>query len=280
MYYRYSRKWVDLFEQEPGMIEVETAHFIKGMHNLMGALFDLQNGSKLTAAIHTFEKLSKRKVVIQNDNHNLLCFQYLYLAKINLHFIEGTFSEGLHLIPHLEDRLTTYEPYLDRHRVLIFYYKIACLYFGSGKYDKTIEYLNKIINWKVDLRTDLQCYARLLHLIAHYEMGNFDLLEYLIKSVYRFMSKMENLSVLEEEIFRFLRNSFHLSKRELPAAFEQLLKRIRKLEDSRFETRAFVYLDIISWLESKIKNVPVQTIIQEKFKKRALTKNNKKQKPS
>ncbi len=280
MYYRYAQKWVDLFERAPEMIEVETAHFIKGMHNLMGALFDLQNGSKLAAAIHTFENLSKRKVVVQNDNHNLLCFQYLYLAKINLHFIEGTFSDGLHLVSHLEERLTTYEPYLDRHRVLIFYYKIACLYFGSGKYEKTIEYLNKIINWKVDLRTDLQCYARLLHLIAHYEMGNFDLLEYLIKSVYRFMSKMENLSVLEEEIFKFLRNSFHLNKRELPAAFEQLLLRIRKLEENRFETRAFVYLDIISWLESKIKNVPVQSIIQEKFKKRAVTKNNKKQKSS
>ena len=94
------------------------------------------------------------------------------------------------------------------------------------------------------------------------------------------MSKMENLSVLEEEIFKFLRNSFHLNKRELPAAFEQLLLRIRKLEENRFETRAFVYLDIISWLESKIKNMPVQAIIQEKFKKRALTKNNKKQKSS
>ena len=52
----------------------------------------------------------------------------------------------------------------------------------------------------VYLRTDLQCYARLLHLIAHYELGNYDLLEYLFKSVYRFMAKMENLSVVEEEI--------------------------------------------------------------------------------
>jgi tetratricopeptide (TPR) repeat protein len=70
---------------------------------------------------------------------------------------------------------------MDRHRILVFYYKIASLYFGSGDFDKSIDYLNKIINWKVDLRTDLQCYARLLHLIAHYELGNFDLLEYLIE---------------------------------------------------------------------------------------------------
>ena len=148
----------------------------------------------------------------------------------------------------------------------MFYYKISSLYFGSGDYDNTINYLNKIINWKVDLRTDLQCYARLLHLIAHYEMGNFDILEYLIKSVYRFMAKMENLSIVEEEIFKFLRNSFHLSYRKLKPEFEKLLMKLKSLENNRFETRAFAYLDIISWLESKVYEKPLQEIIKDKNK--------------
>ncbi len=147
----------------------------------------------------------------------------------------------------------------------VFYYKFACLYFGSGDYENTIKYLNKIINWKMDLRTDLQCYSRLLHLIAHYELGNYDLLEYLIKSVYRFMAKMENLSLVEEEIFRFLRKSFELSPKKLKPEFGYLLERLKTYEKNRFETRAFLYLDIISWLESKIRDVPVQKIIREKF---------------
>jgi len=155
--------------------------------------------------------------------------------------------------------------HLDRHRVLVFYYKFASLYFGSGDYDQTILYLNQIINWKVDLRTDLQCYSRLLHLIAHYELGNYQLLEYLIKSVYRFMAKMGNLSLVEEEIFKFLRKSFKLSPKQLKPEFENLLARLKTYEKNRFETRVFAYLDIISWLESKIRNVPVQDIIREKF---------------
>lgn len=264
-YYRYTQKWVDLFALFPEMVEVETAHYIKGMHNLMAAHFDLQNAPRLVDTINDFEKFTRRKVVLQNDNYKILSFQYLYLAKINLHFIEGTFTEGLRLVPHLEEQLDQYDQYLDRHRVLVFYYKIACLCFGSGKNEKAIEYLSKIINWKVDLRTDLQCYARLLHLIAHYELGNFNLLEYLIKSVYRFMAKMENLSDVEEEVFDFLRRSFSLQPHALKPAFEQLLHRIKKFEGNRYESRAFVYLDIISWLESKISNVDVQTIIRQKY---------------
>ena len=272
LYYRYTQKWVDLFEKYEGMLEAETAHYIKGMHNLMGAHFDLQNEPKLNEAILQFEKFTQRKVVQQNENYRMLCFVYLYIAKINKHFLEGTFTDGLRLVPHIEEKLEEYALYLDRHRILVFYYKIACLYFGSGNNEKAIEYLNKIIHWKVDLRTDLQCYARLLHLIAHFELSNFDLLEHLIKSVYRFMGKMQNLTALEEEIFRFLRQSFKLTPDKTKPAFEKLLQRIRKYEGNRFETRAFLYLDIISWLESKIENVKVQDVIRQKFRKRKSNK--------
>jgi hypothetical protein len=271
-YYRYTQKWVDLFHNELFMIEVETTLYIKAMHNLMSAHFDLQNYEKMTETLERFEKFCNSSVVVQNENNLIQTFVYLSTARINKHFLEGTFTEGLELIPGIIEKLKEYELYLDRHRVLIFYYKIASLYFGSGDSSTTIDYLNKIINWKVDLRTDLQCYSRLLHLIAHYELGNYDLMEYLIKSVYRFMYKMENLSIVEEEIFSFLRRSFHLSKSNIKPELEKLLLKLKMYEHNRFETRAFLYLDIISWLESKIQNIPVQEVIRNKFlerKKRA-----------
>lgn len=264
-YYRYSQKWVDIFDEHPGMLQTETAIYIKGMHNLMGAYFDLLNHQKLSEAIKKFERFAASRIVQQNENNRILTYQYLYTARINLYFLQGTFTKGLRLVPFLEKMLKEYGPYLDTHRVLVFYYKIACLYFGSGDNEKAIDYLNRIINYKADLRTDLQCYARLLHLIAHYELGNFDLLEYLIKSVYRYMAKMENLSKVEEEMFAFLRRSFHVGAHALKPEFEKLLNKLKKYEGNALESRAFVYLDVISWLESKISGVNVQDVIREKF---------------
>jgi hypothetical protein len=264
-YYRYTQKWVNLFDEHPGMLQTETAIYSKGMHNLMGAYFVLMDNKKLADAIKRFERFAKSKIVEQNENNRILAYQYLYTARINLYFLQGTFTKGLRLVPFLEEMLKEYGPYLDTHRVLIFYYKIASLYFGSGDNEKAIDYLNRIINQKGDLRTDLQCYARLLHLIAHYELGNFDLLEYLIKSVYRYMAKMENLSKVEEEMFAFLRNSFRVGAHALKPEFEKLLSKLRKYEGNPLESRAFVYLDVISWLESKISGVNVQDVISEKF---------------
>jgi hypothetical protein len=264
-YYRYSQKWVNLFTEFPGLLKVETANYIKGMHNLMGAQFNLLSQEKLAKNIRQFEQFVKQKHLEENENNRILAYQYLYTARINLYFLQGTFTKGLRLVPFLEEMLKKYGLYLDTHRVLVFYYKIACLYFGSGNNEKAIDYLNRIINQKGDLRTDLQCYSRLLHLIAHYELGNFDLLEYLIKSVYRYMAKMENLSKVEEEMFAFLRRSFKVGAGALKPEFERLLSKLKKYEANQLESRAFLYLDVISWLESKISGVNVQDVIREKF---------------
>lgn len=264
-YYKYSQKWIDLFEQQPGMIKVETSAYIKGMHNLLSAHFSLINTEKLVQTIKQFEQFARQKHLQHNEINRILAYQYLYTARINLYFLQGNFTKGIKLVPFLEKMLKEYGLYLDTHRVLVFYYKIACLYFGSGDNEKAIDYLNRIINQRGDLRTDLQCYARLLHLIAHYELGNFELLEYLIKSVYRYMANMESLSRVEEEMFAFLRRSFRVGAHALKPEFEKLLTKLKKYEGNPLESRAFVYLDVISWLQSKISGVHVQDIIKEKF---------------
>jgi hypothetical protein len=43
------------------------------------------------------------------------------------------------------------------------------------------------------------------------------------------------------------------------------LNKIKHFEKSRFETRAFAYLDIISWVESKLYEKPVSTVIRDKY---------------
>lgn len=275
LYYRYTQKWVDIFHQEPDMIQVETSHYIRGLHNLVSAHFDLRNYDKFEQMLRFFEKFAESDTVRNNENNKILVFVYLYTAEINGHFMKGTFDEGVKLVPTIIEKLKEYSLYLDTHRVLVFYYKIASLYFGSGDYDNTVTYLTRIINWKINLRNDLQCYARLLHLIAHYELGNYELLEYLTKSVYRFMAKMENLSGVEEEIFLFLRKSFNLKPKELKPEFEKLLAKLKKIEASKFESRAFAYLDIISWLESKISGQKVQDVIREKYLERRKAKQNR-----
>ena len=79
------------------------------------------------------------------------------------------------------------------------------------------------------------------------------------------MAKMENLTVVEDAMFKFLRQSFTLSPRKLKPDLEKFLHKIKHLEKNRFETRAFAYLDIISWVESKVYAKPMSEIIRNKY---------------
>ena len=279
MYYRYTQKWVDLFQEQPSMIDVETGHYIKGLHNLLNAHFDLRNSEKFSRTLEEFQRFSNSRIVTEHENFRVQTFIYITQAKINQHFMKGTFKEGLTLVPFVEKKLEEYSLFLDKHRILVFNYKIATLYFGSGDFDTCIDYLQRIINDTVDLRNDLQCYARLLHLMAHYELGNFQLMDSLIRSVFRFMARMENFTVVEEEMFRFLKSAFRFNRSELRHALENFLNKIKHLEKNRFETRAFAYLDIISWVESKVYQRPMSEIINDKYlaQKKRRYKTQKKQ---
>jgi len=69
-------------------------------------------------------------------------------------------------------------------------------------------------------------------------------------------------------MFKFLRHSFQLPRHKLKSELETFLQKIKKFEKNRFETRAFAYLDIISWVESKVYQKPMATIINDKYLQR------------
>ena len=108
-----------------------------------------------------------------------------------------------------------------------------------------------------------------MHLMAHYELGNNELMEYLTKSVYRFMAKKENLTIIEKEMFKFVRKAFHLSHTAMKKELEIFLDKIKGLEKNRFETRLFAYMDVISWVESKVYRKTMGEILQEKYEDRS-----------
>ncbi|WP_246269456.1 hypothetical protein [Chitinophaga oryzae] len=266
MYYRYTQKWVDLFKQYPTLQQTDMDLYIKAQHNLLTAHFYTSNFEKFKSALCDLETFIRANEESFHENTRTSAFVYLYTAKINRYFLEGTFSQGLAMVPELESEISNHTLKIDQHRVLVFYYKIACLYFGSGDNSKAIFYLNKIINLKIgNLRADIQCFARILHLIAHYELENYSLVEYLIKSVYHFISKHKDLGLVMEAIMKFLRRYIYANPKELRSAFVDLKDRLEQISEDPYERRSFLYLDIISWLESKIENIPVQEVIHRKF---------------
>ena len=263
--YRYSRKWVDLFTDNPEMTNIQTDIYLKGIHNLLSSLFMIRHYSRFSEVLEMLCNFEQQNAGKLDENNTLLLYMFIYVNRLNKHILEGTFTRGLEIIPQIEQFIETNRLKLDNHRILIFYYKMACLYFGHGDYKSAIRYLNEIINYKdVNLREDIHCFARILNLISHYELQNDELVEYQVRSTYRFLVKMEDMQTVQQHIFRFLRNLSYIQPENLHREFKKLHQKLIKLKDDPYEKRPFLYLDIISWLESKMENRPVQEIIHKK----------------
>ncbi len=265
--YKYSHKWVTLFYDNKNMIYLNPVFFLKGNHYLLESLFMLKYKTNFKKYLELLEETIHDPQFPVNDNITSLSFLYLYNNKLNYHILEGTFTESEYLIPEILNKIKLHSEHLDEHHEMLFYYKIASIYFGTEKYTESIFYLEKIINNKnLYVREDLACFARLLCLIAHYETGKDFNLESQLKSTYTFLIKMNDLHEVQKEIIRFLKKLNSIYPSDIKKEFIRMKERFIELEKNKYEKRAFLYLDIISWLESKIENRKISDIIKEKAK--------------
>jgi len=267
--YQYAHKWYNLFEEHPEMIVPKIEYYIKAFNNLLAAQFKLFKLREFEEYSEKFEKIPEIQGLNLTFNIERQIFKYSSLHKINKYFMLGEFTEGTKIIPEIAKGLKKYETSMDTHTVTIFYYKFACMYFGDEDYRQTIFWLNKIINAKdVNIRSDIHGFARLLSLISHWELNETDLIDYHIRSTYRYLTKKSDFHLYQQYILKFLRKLRNILPDELKQAFIDLKEDLLPLRNNAYEKRAFLYFDIISWLESKIENRSNQEIIREKAMKR------------
>ncbi len=267
-YYKYSQKWVDGFHQNQHLIKDDLVLYFKGLHNALNALYMANKTDKFrqnyAAYVHFGDLHLNAMSETQKSNYHL--FKYVHL--LNQVFLEGSYDEAISKLSPLKKLLKKNDFNWDVNREMVFYYKIACVYFGADDFNNTIEYLNKITNSPIGgLREDIQCFARFLSLISHFELGNDVLVSYQIKSVYRFLAKMEDLQAVQKEILNFVRRTPQMTKSNLKSEFILLREKLDQYQNDEYEKRPFLYLDIISWLDSKINNKRIQLVIQEKMNK-------------
>lgn len=174
---------------------------------------------------------------ICQENIGIQIFRYSSKHKIERYFMLGEFDKGSKEVDKITKELKHYKDKLNQYDLLLFHYKFACMYFGNAQYKETILWLNEIINTKdVDLRADILSFARILNLISHYELNHTDLVDYYIKSTYRFLSKKEDLHLFQTKIIKFLKKlNMVRTDKELRFAFKDLRDQLVPLANNPYE---------------------------------------------
>ena len=79
------------------------------------------------------------------------------------------------------------------------------------------------------------------------------------------MNKIKNRSKLQEESLRFFSKINRKGKSDHTILFKEFSDVLNKLQDDPYEKRAFLYLDIYSWVQSKVLRKSVSEVVQSQF---------------
>lgn len=267
--YAYAEKWVELFREQKALVKPKLELYINGLNYLLIAQNKLGKYHEFQETKRELRTLNKLPRHYYNENIRLKLLKYTFVHEFNSLFLGGDFDRGVELIERLSSGLQGFIQQLDKHSRVIFFYKTACLYFGASQFKKTIYWLNEMLNTtQSDLREDIHGFARIVMLISHYELNNIELIQYYVRSTYRFLLKKEDMHQFQKLILGFLRGLHPgLAEEVMIQRFELLFEKMLMLQQDTFESRAFVYFDIVSWLESKIQKRSIQEIIKEKSEK-------------
>ncbi len=267
--HQYATKWVNLFEEEPEIKKMDPDLYMRGIHYQLTCLYNLGYYKDFEQTLRTLEKFVQNETRNFNTTSNLIAFLYLYTSKLNHHFITGTFHEGIKTADEVEKKLKVFDHYLDPHRIMVFYFKIAWMHFGNGDFPTSLDYLNKIIYLDVGvLREDIQAYARIFSLIVHYELNNYQLLEYQIISVTRYLNKLQDPNKMQREILNLVSRILYKPPEIVIREFKKFEKTAITLGKNIPEKKALIYLDIEAWVQSKITGKSLKSVIQSRFKQK------------
>ena len=268
--HKHNKEILNLFEKNTQHIHKDPRKYLSMQQNLIVWQYQLK---EYEDALQSTEKLKQFAIQERtNLTENLFARTFFYLNTVHLllHSRLGEYESGVKLVPVFRKEFEKYKirP-LNKETEWMFYDAVAGNYFGAGNFSEAIRWYNKIINdTEGDIRNDMQCLTRIISLIAHYELGNQELLRYMVKWTYRYLIKRNRLYKFETIILDFIsKKSLHIdTRKKIATAFTELKKELEKLLPDKFQRRPLDDFEYIEWLESKIQNKPFAEIIREKLR--------------
>src|SRR5690606_5919461 len=113
-----------------------------------------------------------------------------------------------------------------KEQQVLFTYHKAISYFGIGDYKRALSFVNDVLNDnEQNLQQDIYSFARIFNIVLHYELENYDFLEYVIKSTNRYLSKQGRDYETENMIIKYIRK---LAKVLSPADKHEVFVSLKK----------------------------------------------------
>lgn len=182
-------------------------------------------------------------------------FTISYIYELVLLQRQGLFQESIKVIEKVEELHPEYEGKISKEQEVLFKYHKAISYFGVGDFKAALSYINDVLNDnEQNLRQDIYSFARIFNLVVHFELENYDFLDYVIKSTNRYLNKQSRAFDAEGVVIKHIRKMAKVmsntEKIEVVSSLKSEL--IELMEQDPHEKVLLEYFDVFAWIASKL----------------------------
>ena len=255
------KKMLEIVEQTPAFSEPAFKAYIPALYNL--CLFS-SKAERYEEFFRWYPRLLAKTAEQRGVEGARTHIQALTLLP-GIYTRAGEFDKALAALQDVEQAMAGFR---GKHRVgmrILVDWMGFTVHFGLGRYNRCLDYLNIILDRRnPELSRDIHYAARLAFLIVHFELRNFDLLEYLLKSTYKYFLSQKRNNRFETAVLACIRDVLKSPAGDVGEHFRTLYGQIVPLQDDPLENAPFAHFDYIAWIRSKLEHRPFADIIREK----------------
>ena len=172
----------------------------------------------------------------------------------------GDFESLQQLIPEIKTWLLHYGELISESRKIAFISNLALYFFLADRPKEALEWAHRTMDLgKSAQRMDIQYFARIMHLLLHFELGNYKLLEYLTRSTYRYLYRQGTLYNFERAILSHLRKLLALPpEEEKRANLSEMAHELSLMAEDPLVSEAPGVEEVLIWVHSKCNGIGIR----------------------
>lgn len=261
--FQFFNRTKEILDNNPAIKMDASQRYVMTLIHLLRCYNDSGDYAESKALIEEIRKLQGKKGFNSIDISVRIFANTSNQELVLLHKL-GEFEKSVELAQAIEKRQEMFDEKISKEMEVLLTYNKAYSYFGIGDYKKALSYLNEVLNDnEQNLRQDVYSFARLFNLVIHYELENYDFLEYIVKSTNRYLSKHERDYQIENAFIKYIRK---LSKTTIQSnrleIFEAMRKEITELLKDHNERVVLEYFDVMAWINSKINRISFEESVK------------------
>ena len=257
------RELNNLFENEEHDFEGFPFYYIS---TLEGILYNLRSIRRYDEMPYFLEKLKNIKVNSEGfqTNVNALIFLYELIPLLD----RGDFSESEKLIDINKAGLLSKMDQLNLSRRAEISLYLSLVHIGSRNFKEAKKTLiNEIVRENKIYTLPLYRTIRLVDLIIHYELGNFDVIHFESRSIKRKIPKFEKAYRVEKMMLRFLKNNRKAMRtKDREKRWLKIQPELTDIRSDIFENQLLISFDFTAWIESQICRIPLPDVLKNRFR--------------